>query len=183
VGKGSGLGLAQTYGFAQQLGGTVRIDSTVDIGTCVEVILPRARAEAAGEQGTPEPQGGRAEVNPIALMLVDDDDEVRNVAATLLRESGYSVSDYSAGTDALAALDAGARAEVMLVDVAMPTMSGIELARRARERRPSMPIVFLTGNADPDVVDNLAGPVLNKPFALKDLLRTVQEAVGPAASA
>jgi CheY-like chemotaxis protein len=182
VGKGSGLGLAQTYGFAQQLGGTVRIDSTVGVGTCVEVILPRARAGTAAEAGSTEPDGVCADASRVSLMLVDDDDEVRSVAATLLREAGYEVSDYSDGPAALAALESGARAAVLLVDVAMPAMSGIEVARQVRQRLPAMPIVFLTGNADPDVVDNLAGPVLSKPFALKDLLRAVEQAAGAASA-
>lgn len=175
IGKGSGLGLAQAYGFARQLGGIVRIDSAVDAGTTVEVFLPRAAATAprAAEQATP-----MRVVGPGcgALLLVDDDDEVRSVAATLLREAGYMVSDHSNGAAALAALERGTEVDAMLVDVAMPGMTGIELVDLVRQRWPTVPIVFLTGNSDPEVAGHLDGYVLNKPFALSDLLQAVEQA-------
>jgi PAS domain S-box-containing protein len=164
VGEGSGLGLSQAYGFARQLGGTVRLRSQPGAGTTVEVFLRRAD----GRERTVAPR----------LLLVDDDADVRGVAATLLREEGFLVDEAESGLAALALLAAGPY-DAMLADLGMPGMSGIELAGIVEQRHPALPVIFLTGNADPALVGRLNGPVLNKPYSIEALLNTVGKVVRP----
>ena len=164
VGEGSGLGLSQAYGFARQLGGTVRLRSQPGAGTTVEVFFRRA-----DEQVQPAPP---------RLLLVDDDSDVRSIAATLLREEGFRVEEAESGLAALTLLATGPF-EAMLADLGMPGMSGMELATIVRQRHPALPIIFLTGNADPALLSHLKGPVLSKPYSIEALLSTVAAVVRP----
>lgn len=167
-GKGSGLGLAQVYGTARQLGGAVTVRSRPGEGTTVSVYLPRA--EAAAEGG---PDSGREETydpNETArILVVDDDPQVRSMAVALLDELGYVVDEAVDGTDALRLLQTGRRFDLMLTDYAMPTMTGVELAVRAKALAPGLGILLMTGYADAGALPAGALPVLRKPFGLDDL--------------
>ncbi|WP_375409887.1 response regulator [uncultured Methylobacterium sp.] len=152
VGKGSGLGLAQVLGFAQQSGGGVRIETRVGEGTTIRVFLPRSttQAETTFDQAFPaEPSTEHANGSPVVL-LVDDDSDVREITASLLTEAGYRVREAGSGMAALAMLDRGPADEIdlMVVDFAMPGMNGAEVAREAKLRRPGLPALFVTGYAD-----------------------------------
>ncbi len=162
VGEGSGLGLSQAYGFARQLGGTVRLRSRPGAGTTVEVFFRRA-----GDQEVP--------ARP-RVLLVDDDTDVRGIAAALLREEGFRVEEAESGLAALALLATGPF-EVLLADLGMPGMSGMELASIVGQRHPALPIIFLTGNADPALLQHLKGPVISKPYSIEALLNAVTKVV------
>jgi PAS domain S-box-containing protein len=175
-GKGSGLGLAQVYGLARQFGGTARLRSAPGEGTRVEVFLPHTvvsetRAEPVAP--TPDADMGGARI----VLVVDDDDDVRDLAATFLEEAGYAVLRASGGSDALAVLREQPVA-VLLVDYAMPEMSGAELVRLARDIRPKLAVVYVTGNADPLDAEVTPGEdaVLTKPFMSAALLKMVAAA-------
>jgi PAS domain S-box-containing protein len=180
-GKGSGLGLAQVYGFAKQSGGGVRIDSHVGEGTSITVYLPRAEtvphhpAEAVSVRDAAAP-------GQIRVLLVDDDTAVREVTACMLEGFGYHVTQAAGGAAALDLLDGGAAFDLHLFDFAMPGMNGVELARQAEARRPDVPTVFVTGYADTKALDSIGGrPVVQKPFradALAVALRKALEAEG-----
>src|SRR3954453_24111790 len=146
IGKGSGLGLAQVHGVVQQLGGTARLRSTVGAGTVVEVFLPRAKKTHADDA---EEAGVRPESGPppggITVLVIDDQDDVREVAVSFLEDAGYTVRSASSGAGGLAALDDGP-VSVALVDHGMAEMSGIEFVRQARQRRPDLPVIYLTGH-------------------------------------
>jgi signal transduction histidine kinase len=159
IGEGSGLGLSQAYGFARQLGGTVRLRSQLGVGTVAEIFLPRT--------------GSGCSTLPRRLLLVDDDDAVRTIAATLLREEGWLVDEASDGETALDFLAATSYA-VLLADIEMPGMSGIELARKAGTRHPGLRYLFLTGDPDPALAERLPGPVLGKPYSVDGLLEAVE---------
>ena len=144
-GVGSGLGLSQVYGFAKQSGGTATIDSTPGKGTSVKLLLPRATATA----GLPRPL---SEVEPAAetssahILFVEDDAEVAEVTAQLLEDIGYRPVAACDGDSALAALERDPSIELVLSDIVMPgRMSGIELARILRKRRPELPVLLATG--------------------------------------
>jgi signal transduction histidine kinase len=158
IGEGSGLGLSQTYGFARQLGGTVRLRSQPGMGTVAEIFLPRA---GVGSSALPE-----------RLLLVDDDDGVRSVAATLLREEGWLVDEAPSGEAALDFL-AATTYTALLADIEMPGMSGVELARIAAARHPNLPCLFVTGDPDQALAEPLPGPVLGKPYSVEGLLEAV----------
>ena len=169
VGQGTGLGLAMVFGLAQQSKGRLSIESTVGRGTRVELALPFSaaapRVDAGGE--TPMPVAAR----PARVLVVDDDPEVRHVTASFLAGFGYHETEACDGPAALDLL-ARERFDLVVADLAMPGMSGVELASEVRAREPDLPVLILTGHADamripPDL------PVLAKPFRSADLAMRV----------
>ena len=179
VGEGSGLGLSQVLGFAQQSGGGVRIETTPGRGTTVRVFLPRATdtAPLAGETG--DAQAEAAPGSDRLVLLVDDDGAVRETTAAALRDLGYRVVEAGSGGAALDLLEREARVDLLLLDFAMPGMNGVEVARVARMRRPGVPVLFLTGYADAAA---MAGEgqerIIQKPFRTEDLARRLSMALG-----
>jgi PAS domain S-box-containing protein len=178
-GKGSGLGLAQVWGLAQQFGGTVLLDSAPGRGTTVQVFLPRAEAVAAAEADAPDRNDATARAGGVVL-IVDDDANARDVAAAFIEHDGYAVRLAASGQEALACL-AQCDISLALVDYAMPGMSGAEFVRRAQEQRSGLPVVFVTGNPDalaaeaaPEVV-----PVVMKPYTRAGLANAVRQALHP----
>ncbi|HEY0326556.1 MAG TPA: response regulator [Allosphingosinicella sp.] len=182
TGKGTGLGLAQLYGFARQSGGTARIESEVGKGTTVTIYLPRTETKpiATAGNGAQSPRGDRQRI-----LVVDDDDDVRMVAAALVEELGYQVAEAPSGPAAIellrASLAKGKQRQVALVitDVVMPTMSGVELAARIREMAPGLPIVFATGYADAQTFgEELATEeLLKKPYRLAEVATRIEAAL------
>ncbi|HZS82223.1 MAG TPA: PAS domain-containing protein [Stellaceae bacterium] len=172
VGKGSGLGLAQVYGFAEQSGGKAQIASRPRRGTRVTIFLPRALDAAApeGAARAAAPSGGSG-----SILLVDDEPEVREFAATALRELGYTVCEAEGGEAALAIIDRDVELDLLVLDYAMPGMNGIELLEAARRRRPGLPLVLITGYADTGALESLrpGDVVLRKPFKQSELAREV----------
>jgi CheY-like chemotaxis protein len=183
VGKGSGLGLAQVYGFAKQSGGGVQIRTQLGEGTSVQVFLPRAAGAAAGAEDVPPPLPyPPADTLRQRILLVDDDADVREVTAAILAERGYEVIEAGSGGAALDVLDReGASVDLMLMDYAMPGMNGSEVAREAHAKHPSLPIVFLTGYADFGAFKEIGDDhIVSKPFREEDLLAKVRSVLGAA---
>jgi two-component system, cell cycle sensor histidine kinase and response regulator CckA len=178
AGDGSGLGLATVYGIVTQSGGEVRLTTTPGVGTRVAVELPAADVEA-GKAETPGDRGPRA-AHGETILLVEDEDAVRSMAARILRRHGYEVIETPGAEEALAAyrgLDCPP--SLVLTDVAMPRMSGVELAARLGKGSP--PVVFMSGYTDqsvdnPDALARSAG-FLHKPFSAAALLHRVGEAL------
>ncbi len=167
-GKGTGLGLAQVYGLMRQLGGAVRLRSAPGAGTTAELFLPRATAAAAGAAAAPGPRA--AGENGGNLIIVDDERDVLEIAAAMLTEAGYRVRAASGGAEALAML-AEAPADLLVLDFAMPGMSGAELARQVQRLHPAVRLLFLTGHAETLPGSNHA--VLRKPYTRAALLAAV----------
>ncbi|ADV28019.1 histidine kinase [Pseudoxanthomonas suwonensis 11-1] len=181
VGKGSGLGLAQVYGFAKQSGGRVEIDSAPGKGTAITLLLPRSPH--------PLPDAGAAPVSadvPVAapghcVLLVEDDVEVARLVQEMLRAIGCEVVHAMSARAALGALANGRQIDLVFSDVMMPGgTNGIELAREVRRRRPELPILLTSGFSDPvgPQAQALDIPVLRKPYALDDLREAVQQQLG-----
>ncbi|MGN2253756.1 PAS domain-containing protein [Frateuria sp. GZRe12] len=180
VGKGSGLGLAQVLGFAQQSGGGVRIESRPDAGTTVRVYLPRAQAGVAME---PAMADNHAHAEPLPkrrfALLVDDDSAVRDVTAARLRQLGFEVLEAGSGGAALDLLDRSAQVDLLVADFAMPGMNGVEVAQQARARRPELPVLFVTGYADQTALAGVGEErVVQKPFRDDELERKVLAVMG-----
>jgi PAS domain S-box-containing protein len=178
-GKGTGLGLAQVYGLARQSGGGLRINSVVGQGTTVEVYLPRslAQAEAATERWNgkrPHARGSRATV-----LVVDDQEDVREVTVAHLEALGYQVIQAASGRTALDLLGGHcAGIDVLMADYAMPRMSGIELARAVRATRPDLPVVIATGYVATTGFDGIENAtLLKKPYRMNELGTTVESAL------
>lgn len=184
VGKGSGLGLAQVYGFAQQSGGGVRIETQVGVGTTVRVYLPRASAGAVSPQPSQQ-RAADASKRGSCVLLVDDDASVREVTASMLVDLGFTVRQADSGQAALNFLREFGDIDVLVVDFAMPGMNGAEAARRARLRRPELPVLFVTGYAETAALKNVGATedrILQKPFTAEDLARKITGALQAAPS-
>jgi PAS domain S-box-containing protein len=173
-GKGSGLGLSQVYGLAQQSGGALRLESRFGEGTTVRIYLPRSPAAAAlmVENAVRAPGGRHAQGH---ILVVDDEDDVREIAALMLRHSGYSVTELSSGEAALDALSDGHPYDLVLIDVAMPGLGGIETLRRARVMQPGLPALLMTGYISAHGSVGGHDPLIKKPFMLADLAKAVEE--------
>jgi PAS domain S-box-containing protein len=180
IGKGSGLGLAQVYGFAKQSGGGVRIVTRPGEGVSVKVYLPRA---ASLEVEAPAPAPVRlAAGGSRTVLVVDDDSAVREVTASMLQDLGYLVIEAGSGRAALDLLSSEEPVDLLLADYAMPGMNGAETARAARELRPELPIVFITGYADLSALRDVGEErIVQKPFRDDELGRKLEAALGQAA--
>lgn len=166
-GKGTGLGLAQLYGFAKQSGGAARIESEIGKGTTVSIYLPRTHERVSAEVvGRPDSHRGRR----ARILVVDDDDEVRTVTSDTIKEIGYQVVAVASAEDAVAKLT-NERFDLLITDVAMPGTNGVELARRARLIDPEMPVLFSSGYADVQMFgEELSDEtVLKKPFRISQV--------------
>jgi Signal transduction histidine kinase regulating C4-dicarboxylate transport system len=162
VGKGSGLGLSQVYGFAKQSGGDVTMDSAVGAGTTVTLYLPRSVA-ATEEATVPEAsvRSGRGET----VLLVEDNREIRTFGAMSLRDLGFRVLEAGDAMEALGTV-ASSPVDIVVTDIGLPHVDGLELARRIKVTRPDMPVLFITGYGDDgDIAGEFgAAHVMFKPF-------------------
>jgi PAS domain S-box-containing protein len=161
-GKGTGLGLSMARGFAEQSGGAMKIESELGRGTKVILWLPTS-GEAS--EGAPLMRSAPANAPTHRLLLVDDDEPVRQVLAAQLADHGYAVIPVASGAAALALLDAGESVDALVSDLSMPGMDGVALIRAAQERRPHMPAILLTGYAG-DVTAFAVGKTFTGPFSL-----------------
>ena len=184
VGKGTGLGLSMVYGFAHQSGGAIDIASKVGEGTRVEIWLPRAPTPEASEEETaaaaPEAEtAGRA----LRILLVDDHDAVRETTAGMLSDMGHQVECASDGPGLLRKLSAApADYDLIITDYAMPLLSGADVLKQAREIRPGMPGIIISGYADSHSIaqPGCESVVVTKPFTLEQM-RNAIGAVGETA--
>jgi signal transduction histidine kinase len=174
IGKGSGLGLSQVLGFAKQSGGGVRIESRAGAGTSVQIFLPRTRADTARPQA-PLPRS-RAErlLRGATILLVDDDNQVREVTRAMLHELGHRVLEAGSGGSALEILQREHGIDLLIIDFAMPGMNGAELARQVRVKQPTLPILFATGFADRVALSDIdESRIIGKPFVEDELAEKI----------
>ncbi len=177
IGKGSGLGLSQVLGFAKQSNGGVRIDTVEGKGTAITIFLPRSDLpEERIDDLAVDHAGGLA--LHARILIVDDDDAVREIAADMLRELHYEVVEAGSAGAAFDALQAQNNIDLLLLDFAMPGMSGAEVARRVRTRYPSLPILFVTGYADRTLLTGISeAQTIGKPFRSQDLAEKIAVAL------
>jgi CheY-like chemotaxis protein len=160
------------HGFTVQSGGGLRLESASGVGTCVTLYLPRDRsvAEADREEPAAEPRGGAG-----AVLVVEDDEQVRAISVEMLSSLGYHVHIACDGPEALAILQSGEAIDLLFTDLVMPRgMSGIELARQARRIKPDLAVLLTTGYALQQSAGPDEFPVIAKPLRLAVL----SEAVG-----
>jgi len=179
VGRGTGLGLSQVFGFVRQSRGHVRIYSEPGVGTTVRLYLPRFYGEAptpVQRAMLPDIRGGSADE---VILVVEDEARVRGFSVEVLRDLGYTVVHAASGPDALALLDKGQAATLLFTDVVMPGMTGRELADRAVAMLPDLKILYTTGYTRNAVVHNgVLDPgtqLLSKPFGVDELARKVRD--------
>jgi CheY-like chemotaxis protein len=177
VGRGTGLGLSQVYGFVSQSGGEVQIYSEVGVGTTVKVYLPRftgAWSDRADNDGEAVQRAAGREV----VLVVEDEGAVRQVSVEALKELGYEVLQADGGAAALKLLDKHPEVVLLFTDVIMPDMNGRKLADEALRRRPGLKVLFTTGYTSGAVVHNgVLDPgveMISKPFTVEDLAAHVR---------
>jgi DNA-binding response OmpR family regulator len=176
-GRGTGLGLAQVYNLARHSRGTARIVSTEGEGTTVEVWLAAGQPEQVRAPAVEESEGTPAG-NGEYILLVDDEHDIRGPLARLLSESGYSVETAASGADALASV-ARRRPDLLLLDYAMPGMTGLDVAKTVREKHPRQAILFMSGFMDTTALE-LQMPsarLLRKPFHNEELFGAIRNAL------
>jgi signal transduction histidine kinase len=178
LGQGTGLGLSMVHGFVRQSGGQVQVRSAPGEGTAICLLLPRFAGEperAERPAPAPEPAGGTGRT----VLVIDDEVIVRMLMVELLEDAGYRVIEAHDGPSALKALQQEGPIDVLVTDVGLPGgMNGRQVADAARETRPAIAVLFVTGYADMRAVgEDMAGgmQVMAKPFEGDELLRRVAE--------
>jgi PAS domain S-box-containing protein len=182
TGRGTGLGLSMVHGLAGQLGGHFAISSTPGEGTCVELWLPVASAATASHRREAHPARHHIASRPLEVLLVDDEQLVRDGTAAMLRELGHGVVEASGGAEALEKLQGGLRVDVVVTDYKMPRMDGAELARRVHRSQPHLPVLLITGYSG-QAEDTHGLSRLAKPFRQADIAVALAELVPAMATA
>ena len=183
VGKGSGLGLSQVYGFARSAGGTVEIASELNVGTTVSLFFPRSSDSVSEERRTAT---GKVPLRPAAdgetVLLVEDDEQVLAMAVESLEELRYRVIVARQAREALEHLSGPERIDILFSDVMMPGgMNGAQLAVEARRLRPELKVLLTSGYVGEFDADQVVGeglPVLTKPYRRDELARTLRVVLG-----
>jgi two-component system cell cycle sensor histidine kinase/response regulator CckA len=184
TGRGTGLGLSMVYGSVKQSGGFVWADSAPGEGTIIQVYWPEIQAE-------PEPLTETDELSPVkggteTILIAEDDTVLRDLSVRALAQLGYRCLAAGDAEEALALLQRGQTVDLVITDVVMPGMSGGGLGERLALERPGLPILFISGFADEDVIRRglleAGRPFLQKPFAPVDLARKVREVLDKAAT-
>ncbi len=178
IGQGTGLGLSMVYGFMRQSGGHVGIYSQADMGTTVKLFFPRLVNDVAVPSGSvrqsPIPRGAGERV-----LLVEDDPQVRLLVQKVLEDLGYKAMEAVDSQTALPIIQSDAGINLLITDVGLPGMNGRQLADLARERRPDLPVLFITGYAaGAGERASFLGPgmrMISKPFPIDNLARTLRE--------
>ncbi|KQP33621.1 histidine kinase [Methylobacterium sp. Leaf104] len=185
-GKGTGLGLSMVYGFAKQSGGAARIESVLGEGTVVRLSFPAT--ENAVLESAPAAVGEQEGSGTETILIVDDREDVAELARTILRDFGYSTLMAQNGREALDVLESGGPVDLLFTDLIMPGgMNGIVLGREAKRRRPDLKVLLTTGYAEASLERTDAGgsefDLLNKPYRRTDLVRRVRAILdGPVAA-
>jgi PAS domain S-box-containing protein len=177
VDKGTGLGLSQVYGFTRQSGGTTAIASVPGNGTTVTIYLPRSLVDSVRNAVEPGLGEEVTSAGSEAILLVEDNAEVKAVAGMLLQQLGYRVNAVDNAAAALDLLAEGKSVDLVFSDVVMPgEMDGLALARRIRTDYPHIPVLLTTGYAK--AASQAKGfPILRKPYRLTNLSRAIRDAI------
>ncbi|MHB1294594.1 MAG: PAS domain S-box protein [Anaerolineae bacterium] len=185
-GKGTGLGLATVFGIVQQSGGIIDCQSKVGHGTAFRVFLPRV--EDSPEEKPEDTPTAEVTRGTETVLVVEDQDEVRELTARMLRRLGYSVFEAGDGVQALHLFASHTEPfNMVLTDVIMPEMSGPELVDKLRQERPSLPVLYMTGYAfealSGNAVESLGDLVIHKPFTFEELALKVRQVLESAPTA
>ena len=173
VGSGTGLGLSQVYGIAKQTGGSVSISTRLGEGTKVTVYLPRTISSVlpAPSEVAEEP----LRQHESTILVVDDDADVRELAVSCLESLGYKVLSVDGGQAAIKTVAKEPAIDLVLIDIAMPEMNGVETIQMILKERPNLPFLYMTGYVGPTQLDPFEKRVLKKPFTIAELAGKVEE--------
>ena len=180
TGKGTGLGLATVYGIVKQSDGFIRVQSAPGGGTSITVYLPEAIREECDAKEEPRSSAGGEMTGKETILLVEDEEMVRELAVESLQRYGYTILQAPNGDKALSICESHqGNIDLLITDLVMPGMNGIELARKFRDSHPGVPVLFMSGYAE-DAVEHLGHMAdhqsfLQKPITPTSLSRKVRE--------
>ncbi|MDR3718512.1 MAG: PAS domain S-box protein [Bryobacteraceae bacterium] len=180
-GKGTGLGLSTVYGIVQQSGGWIAVESSPGNGATFRVFLPRAEEDASGVQAIVQPVADLR--GSETILVVEDQEDVRRFIVEALRGYGYAILEASEPGEALLIAERQTRPiHLLLTDIMMPHLTGIELAARLQPLRAGMRVLYMTGHTEQaSVGDDFFGPgraLIRKPFSAEALMRKIREVLG-----
>uniref|UniRef100_UPI00218214DB hybrid sensor histidine kinase/response regulator n=1 Tax=Pseudomonas chlororaphis TaxID=587753 RepID=UPI00218214DB len=182
IGQGTGLGLSMIYGFAQQSGGHLTISSEPGQGTCVRLYLPRLYSAAQPTSPAPASVEAPYAVAGESVMLVEDDPAVRMLVLNVLSELGYSAFEAEDAKSALPLLESERRVDLLVTDVGLPGMNGRQLAEIARQQRPELKVLFMTGYAETAAERqgflDAGMDLIAKPFSIEALAQKIRQMIG-----
>jgi PAS domain S-box-containing protein len=180
IGQGTGLGLSMIYGFVRQSDGSVQIESENEKGTVVEILLPRYNGPISGtlvpEQSKDDQSAGRNEV----VLVVEDEGVVRLLIVDMLTDLGYRVLEAADGPSALRILQSAQRIDLLVSDIGLPGLNGRQVADAAREKRPTLKVLFMTGYAEKAAAKSFLGTgmeIITKPFTMDILAVKIREMI------
>jgi signal transduction histidine kinase/CheY-like chemotaxis protein len=178
--QGTGLGLAAVKGIVDQAGGSVEVESRLGQGTTFRVRLPYS--ERSGDESVPVVDAGAAQAGTEVIMVVEDDDDVRRLATSILEARGYTVMTAASAVDARTLFTAsGSSVDLLLTDVVLPGVRGPELAEQLRVQSPQLRVLYMSGYTGADGTSNdvlASGDFLAKPFTPEQLAQSVRQALG-----
>jgi CheY-like chemotaxis protein len=185
VGKGTGLGLSQVYGFTKQSGGFAEIETELGKGTSIKIYLPRLQGELVAEAPVSDKEATDSIVpqENRSILLVEDEDLVRQFSSEALREAGYTVLEAATGSDAVEVLRAHPEVALLFTDIVLKgAMNGRALARQALALRPELKVLFTSGYRSESGVSYSgagdAGDFLAKPFTTAALAAKIEALLG-----
>ena len=179
VGRGTGLGLSQVYGFVRQSAGHVKVYSELDEGTTVKIYLPRYLGAEEHVEDAEQSQAANGAIGTETILVVEDDDALRSYTVDTLAELGYRVLPATNGAAALEILDSGNDIDLLFTDVVMPGgLNGRQLADEAVRRRPGLKVLFTTGYTRNAIVHHgrldAGVEMVGNPFSSDELIRKVR---------
>jgi CheY-like chemotaxis protein len=182
-GEGTGLGLATVYGIVTQAGGQVHVCSEPGIGTSFTVLLPAAADDATAAHPAATEEEPQAQPRSATVLVVEDEEAMRDLTARILRGGGYGVVATGSGRQAIEHAGGGDAIDLLLTDVIMPGMLGKEVAERVRALRPGIRVLYMSGYAQPVLASkgtlDAGVSLIEKPFSRTALLDKVREVLVP----
>ena len=182
IGQGTGLGLSMVYGFVRQSEGYVRIQSEVGIGSTVNLYLPRYRGALHEAAGPAAVDAALPTHHGETILVIEDEPAVRDLVVTVLNDLGYRTLEAVDGPSGLKVLHSDQRIDLLVSDVGLPGMNGRQVAEAARERRPDLKVLFITGYAESAALTGgFLAPgmeMVTKPFAVDVFAARVREMIG-----
>ncbi|HET6607386.1 MAG TPA: PAS domain S-box protein [Rhodopila sp.] len=186
TGEGTGLGLSMIYGFAKQSNGEVRISSEAGAGTTVRIYLPRYHGIDLPHANDQQPASNERSMasEGETVLVVDDEPSVRMLITEVLDQLGYAVIEAADSVSGLRVLESDVRIDLLITDVGLPgEMNGRQMAEAARQQRPDLKVLFITGYAGNAVCDpgrlDPGMHVLTKPFSMENLGSRIKAIIGP----
>ncbi|HSR56293.1 MAG TPA: response regulator, partial [Alphaproteobacteria bacterium] len=184
-GQGTGLGLSMVYGFVRQSGGDVKIYSELGKGTSIRIYLPTTDKPLPESEERPSGSGENTVAGNVSILVVEDDESVRETILDALKETGYELGVAENGDHAIKLINGGNRYDLLLTDVVMEgEAGGSEVARAARAAMPTIAVIFCSGFPRQNLQGEDAGIegsiFLPKPFHAEKLIETVEKALARA---